>query len=156
MNSTYLYRRFEQRDFASVARVHDAARKLELVAAGLEQAFLPFTVAAERERLFDYDITVAEKDGVIDGFVAYQQDELAWLYVEPSKQGLGIGTRLTEHAIQQAGPKFTVEVLVGNLRARQLYERLGFLLQGTESGRMPGNEDFQVTAWILVLNRGET
>lgn len=155
MKSVHRCRPFAQADYASLARIHDAARKLELVAAGLEKAFLPFSVAAEREQLFDYDIILAEKNDEVEGFVAYESGELAWLYVDPVKQGLGVGTLLTEYAIKHAGPTVTVEVLVGNLRARQLYERLGFVLQGTESGRMPGNEDFQVTAWILALNRGE-
>lgn len=155
MKSNHRCRPFEQADYASLARIHDAARKLELAAAGLDAAFLPFTTAAEREQLFDCDIAVAEKNAEVAGFVAYQSGELAWLYVDPAKQGQGIGTLLTEHAIRQAGPEVTVEVLLGNLRARRLYEHLGFVLQGTESGRMPGNEDFQVTAWILTIGRPE-
>ena len=39
----------------------------ELALAGLEAAFLPLAVAAEREGLFDYQVAVAELDGERQG-----------------------------------------------------------------------------------------
>ena len=50
--------------------------------AGLDGAFLPLSVAAQREGLFDYTILVALKPEVV-GFVAFTPEELAWLYVDP-------------------------------------------------------------------------
>ena len=45
-----------------IEAVHDPARMQELRYAGLEAAFLPLSIAAEREDLFDYNVYVAKKD----------------------------------------------------------------------------------------------
>ena len=52
-------RPYTQADWPWIAAAHDAARKLELHLAGLDDAFLPLAEAAEREGLFDYTILVA-------------------------------------------------------------------------------------------------
>ena len=44
-----------------------------------------------------------------------------------------------------SGAEVTLEVLAGNAPAIALYERLGFRIVHTVSGRMPGNEAFAVT-----------
>lgn len=65
-------------DWEDIQRIHDAGGRNELKLAGLEDAFLPLSVAAERERLFDYPgIFVAEEDGTAVGFAACTEDELA-------------------------------------------------------------------------------
>ncbi len=75
-------RPYTQADWPRIAAVHDAARPMELHLAGLDGAFLPLSVAAQREGLFDYTILVALKPEVV-GFVAFTPEELAWLYVDP-------------------------------------------------------------------------
>lgn len=71
-------------DWEDIQRIHDAGRRNELKLAGLEDAFLPLSVAAEREGLFDHPgIFVAEEDGTAVGFAACTEGELAWLYVDP-------------------------------------------------------------------------
>ena len=47
-------------DWPRIEAVHDAARKIELHQAGLDGAFLPLSIAAQREGLFDYTILVAQ------------------------------------------------------------------------------------------------
>ena len=49
-------RPYTQADWPRIAAVHDAARPMELHLAGLDGAFLPLSVAAQREGLFDYTI----------------------------------------------------------------------------------------------------
>lgn len=66
--------------------IHDQARKQELKAANLEAAFKPLEIAAMGEDLFSYNIYVATIDEKIVAFVAFSDDELAWLYVDPSFQ----------------------------------------------------------------------
>ena len=84
---------------------------MELHLAGLDGAFLPLSVAAQREGLFDYTILVALKPEVV-GFVAFTPEELAWLYVDPACHRQGIGRALARAALAQMGPKpLTVEVL---------------------------------------------
>lgn len=144
-----LIRPYEERDWAAIEAIHDAARVQELALAGLSEAFLPLKIAAEREDLFDYMLDVAEMDGRVVGFMACTEDELAWLYVEPASMRRGVGRALTMHALRRAEGEMELEALVGNVPARRLYEKCGFTLMETVSGRMPGNESFRVHVWCM-------
>ncbi len=138
-------RPYRPEDFPGIERVHDRARRVELRYAGLEDAFLPLRIAAEREDLFAYPgLFVAEFGGEIAGFAACTQEELAWLYVDPAHFRKGVGRALAEHALQRFPGIRHVEVLSGNAPAQALYARLGFVTAATERGRMPGNEAFSV------------
>lgn len=138
-------RPYRPEDFPGIERVHDRARRVELRYAGLEEAFLPLRIAAEREDLFAYPgLFVAELGGEIAGFAACTQEELAWLYVDPAHFRKGVGRALAEHALQRFPGIRRVEVLSGNAPAQALYARLGFVTAATERGRMPGNEAFSV------------
>ena len=138
-------RPYRPEDFPGIERVHDRARRVELRYAGLEDAFLPLRIAAEREDLFAYPgLFVAELGGEIAGFAACTQEELAWLYVDPAHFRKGVGRALAEHPLQRFPGIRHVEVLSGNAPAQALYARLGFVTAATERGRMPGNEAFSV------------
>lgn len=138
-------RPYRPEDFPGIERVHDRARRVELRYAGLEDAFLPLRIAAEREDLFAYPgLFVAELGGEIAGFAACTQEELAWLYVDPAHFRKGVGRALAEQALQRFPGIRRVEVLSGNAPAQALYARLGFVTAATERGRMPGNEAFSV------------
>ena len=140
-----IIRPYRPEDFPGIERVHDSARRIELRYAGLEEAFLPLRIAAEREDLFAYPgLFVAELGGEIAGFAACTQEELAWLYVDPAHFRKGVGRALAEHALQRFPGIRHVEVLSGNAPAKALYARLGFVTAATERGRMPGNEAFSV------------
>lgn len=140
-----IIRPYRPEDFPGIERVHDRARRVELRYAGLEDAFLPLRIAAEREDLFAYPGQfVAELGGEIAGFAACTQEELAWLYVDPAHFRKGVGRALAEHALQRFPGIRRVEVLSGNAPAKALYARLGFVTAATERGRMPGNEAFSV------------
>lgn len=143
-------RPYEPRDWPRLIAIHDAARKTELALAGLDGAFVPLELAAEREGLFDYTVRVACIKETVVGFVAYSDDELAWLYVDPTRTRRGIGKALILYALEHtaARPRLT-EVLTGNEPARRLYEACGFRFVETASGQMPGNESFQVSAHVL-------
>lgn len=143
-------RPYTQADWPWIAAVHDAARKLELHLAGLDDAFLPLAEAAEREGLFDYTILVAA-DTEVMGFVAFTEEELAWLYVNPVHTAKGIGRALAQAALSQMGPgPLSVEVLAGNVPALTLYRSLGFTQEEIVHGHMPGNEAFPVTVHCLT------
>lgn len=143
-------REFRESDKPELERIHDGARKIELRAAGLECAFLPLRIAAEREGLYSYPaLYVAEEDGKTAGFAACTEDELAWLYVDPAHMRKGIGRRLSEYALEKFPNIRRIEVLKGNERAKKLYESLGFAVKETSGGRMPGNERFKVEVYIM-------
>ena len=107
-------RKYEALDWERLQAIHDAARRNELALAGLEAAFLPLAVAAEREGLFDYQVAVAELDGEAAGFAAYSEEELAWLYVDPAMSRRGVGRALGRYALERMGRPAAVEVLRGN------------------------------------------
>ena len=142
-------RPYRPSDFVDLCRVHDAARRCELAHADLADAFLPLSIAAGREGLFDCSVCVAEQDGAVSGFIAYSSSEIAWLYVDPAKQRRGIGSRLIRHALERCEAPVLVEVLAGNTPALQLYQSLGFVIACTRKGVMPGNEAFAVEGVVL-------
>ena len=150
--STAVIRDYCKDDWSRLQAIHDAARKNELRLAGLEEAFLPLSAAAEAEGLFDYTVRVALLDGTAAGFSAFAEGELAWLYVDPALSRRGVGTCLVQDALERLERPVTVEVLAGNEPARLLYERCGFRFIDTVSGRMPGNERFSVSCYILRLD----
>lgn len=137
-------------DYDHISEIHDAARKIELALAALDEAFLPFSIAAEREDFFDYPhIDVAIVDGKIVAFSAYTDEELAWLYVAPKMMRKGIARKLVENALKTEPEIKNIEALCGNEPARKLYESFGFHVQEIVKGVMPGNESFKVEVYSM-------
>ena len=142
-------REYHEADFDRLCQIHDQARKQELKAANLEAAFNPLKIAAIEEDLFSYNIYVATIDEKIVAFVAFSDDELAWLYVDPSFQKQGIGSKLIEFSLTKMKRPTYLEVLTGN-PAKSLYLHKGFKFLKHESGKMPGNETFHVEVDLLI------
>lgn len=143
-------RPYRPSDKGRLGAIHDAARKAELCLAGLEDAFLPFSQAAEREDFFQYPhIEVAVADGQVQGVIAYTDEEIAWLYVAPWMARRGIGRALIRRALESEPGIGAIEVLWGNEPAKKLYESFGFYVREVEEGVMPGNETFHVRVWCM-------
>lgn len=142
-------RPYEQSDFDRLCEIHDAARRDELSYSNLDDAFIPMREAAENEGLFDYTLAVALKADGIVGFVAYCEDELAWLYVDPKFYRQGIARKLTQYVIEATEEPLSLEVLEGNDPAYRFYQKMGFEPVAREGGVMVGNEDFDVTVNVL-------
>ena len=143
-------RSYHEDDWPRISEIHDLARVDELRGANLQEAFLPLEVAAEREDLFDYDILVADKDGFVVGFVAYSQDELTWLYVDPAYYRTGVGGLLVRSALAERPGGLCIEVLQGNEAALDFYKSIGFVESKIVSGWMPGNENYSVIVHCLA------
>lgn len=147
---TITVRTYETSDYEAISQIHDAARKTELSLASLDAAFLPFSIAAQREDFFDYPhIDVAVAGGQVVGFCAYTDEELAWLYVAPKMQRKKVGSALIQNALAVAPTIHEIEVLVGNEPAKLLYETFGFRLEKIICGVMPGNESFPVSVYCM-------
>ena len=112
-------------------------------------AVLPYrTLDAFRERvpLRLAEITVAELDGTVAGFVLVHDDEVEQIYVAAGARGSGIATALLAHGEQVIAESFDVawlSVVAGNARARRFYARSGWTDAGpfdyeayTADGRM--------------------
>ena len=136
-------------DWGRICQIHDAARRDELSSAGLADAFLTMEQTAENEGFHRYDVLVAEVDGAVQGFVAFSDVELSWLYVDPRCYRRGVGSALVEAALLATGVPLSVEVLDGNERALSLYKKAGFAVVAHMRGQMPGNESFAVSVTEL-------
>lgn len=148
-NLTLSMRPYQEKDFERIAQIHDEARKNELALADLSAAFIPLSIAAEKEGLFEYELYVAEYDSDVVGFIAFTRDEIAWLYADVHIPRKGIGKALLRFALENVNDDVTIEVLAGNTPAIALYTSFGFEIAETVSGRMPGNETFPVTVHVM-------
>lgn len=92
-----------------------------------------------RRALSEYLVTVAEEQGQVVGYVAIDlpadeiHGEISMLAVDPAFQSRGIGSQLTEHAVDEVRRAGREMVMVetggdpGHARARATYERHGFV-----------------------------
>jgi ribosomal protein S18 acetylase RimI-like enzyme len=151
-----LIRPYSPTDWERLCIIHDAARLHELEAAGLSEAFLSLEDTADNEGLFDGEVLVAESEGQVHGFVAFTQEELTWLYVDPGKFRQGVGRQLLRHAIEARGGNLATEVLVGNEPALALYLREGFVVLRRADGRLAGNEAYAASGYLLQRSASKT
>lgn len=142
-------RPYRPEDWPRLCAIHDAARRDELAASGLADAFLTLEQTAEGEGLFAGEVVVAEVDGVVQGFAAWSDGELTWLYVSPQAYRTGIGRALLRQAVAANPTAFATEVLVGNDAALALYLAEGFRVQRRVDGRLTGNEAFAASGYVL-------
>ena len=117
------------------------------------EAFLSLEETAEPEGLFSGEVWVALSDGAVAGFGALDGDEVTWLYVDPDRARTEIGRSLLRHLVGRGGNRIEASVLAGNDPAILLYESEGFVIQETKTGRLVGNESFDATGHIMVLQR---
>ena len=142
-------RPYSDADWTAIAGIHDAARLDELRGSAGVQAFRTLAQTAGDEGLFDGRLWVADVDGVVAGFVALDDDEVTWLYVDPRRYRQGVGRALLRHALAAAGPRVEVTVLDGNPAALGLYLSEGFGITETRTGSLVGNEAFTATGHIM-------
>ena len=140
-------------DWTRISEIHDAARLDELAASVGVEAFLTLEQTYEGEGLFDGDVWVAELDGVVAGFLAFSDDEVTWMYVDPSRYRRGVGRALLQHCLERAGDEVELTVLAGNDGAQALYEGAGFVVTATTTGKLAGNEAFAATGHTMVWTR---
>lgn len=142
-------RPYSEGDWEAIAGIHDAARLDELRGSTGVEAFRTLAQTAGSEGLFDGWLWVAEIDGVVAGFVALDDSEVTWLYVDPRRYRQGVGRALLRHALAAAGPRVEVTVLDGNPAALGLYLGEGFRITETRTGSLVGNEAFAATGHIM-------
>ncbi|MEM9451591.1 MAG: GNAT family N-acetyltransferase [Cyanobacteria bacterium P01_E01_bin.6] len=142
-------RPYESADWARLCEIHDAARLDELRFTVGTSAFLTLEQTAESEGLFDDKLVVADVDGVVQGFVAYSDEELTWLYVDPQFYKKGVGRALVRHAVADSAADMELELLEGNAPALKLYLSEGFRVIKRIEGKLEGNEDFAAVGLVL-------
>ena len=126
MASHLSLRPYQDSDRESLCAIHDRARLDELRGSCDLDAFVPLHRAGESEGLWECAITVATIEGCVRGFVATDNDYIAWLYVDPDDYRRGVGRALLRHAVAECGPNAQLTTLVHNAPALRLYESEGF------------------------------
>ena len=132
-----------------LCEIHDAARLNELALTVGVDAFLTLEQTYENEGLFDDKLVVAEFDNKVQGFVAYGDAELTWLYVDPNCVRKGVGRALVRHVAADSSPEMEIELLEGNTPALQLYLSEEFKVIERIEGKLEGNEAFAAVGLIL-------
>ena len=83
-------------------------------------------------------IWLEEKNSLVRGFLALDNSYIDRLYVDPDCQRAGAGTRLLDHAKSIFPDGLHLHTHQQNLRARNFYEKHGFV--ATEFGISPAPE----------------
>ncbi|MEX0301500.1 MAG: N-acetyltransferase family protein [Leisingera sp.] len=78
-------------------------------------------------------VTVAEREGRIQGFLARKEEEVCSLYLAPGARGQGAGRALLD-AAKTAVPRLTLNTFEANIRAQRFYRREGFAETGRDDG----------------------
>ena len=101
-----------QLDWDNICKIHDKARIFELEESAPKEAFIPLRDCYKVEKLFDSTIFVAEQNNETIGFVAFCNQEITWLYVDPKffRKGYGVqssfeGTLLDTTFFPQVTPR---------------------------------------------------
>jgi len=142
-------RPYRSTDWPRLCEIHDTSRLNELhLTVGID-AFLTLEQTVENEGLFDNELVVAEVDNVVQGFMAYSNEELTWLYVHPNCYRKGVGRALVQYAVAHSAPTMEIELLEGNTPALQLYLSEGFKIIKRIEGKLAGNEDFSAVGLVL-------
>ena len=142
-------RPYKSTDWSRLCEIHDASRLDELGLTVGTDAFLTLEQTADNEGLFDDKLFVAEVDNIVQGFVAYSDEELTWLYVDPKFYRKGTGRALVRHAVADSAATLGIEILEGNMPALKLYLSEGFKVIKRVEGRLEGNEDFAAAGLVL-------
>jgi len=124
-------------DWNQICKIHDNARKIELEGSASQDAFIPLKDCYEDEELFDSTIYVGEFSDITIGFVAFDKNEITWLYVDPLYFRKGFGRKLLEFALKNTKKPARVTVLNNNFRAIDLYKSLGFEVVEEKKGKIP-------------------
>lgn len=120
------YRAYDEVDWKAICQIHDRARPDELRGACDPRGFIPIEQDKEVEDLKACWKFVACDDDRVVGFLGVDDMYLAWLYIDPSHYGKGIGRELLRIGIREIGKGAWTIVLDGNHAAMKLYESEGF------------------------------
>ena len=126
-----------QLDWENICRIHDNARLIELEGSASQDAFIPLKDCYKDEELFDSTIFVGVFNNITIGFVAFDENEITWLYVDPLYFQNGFGRKLLEFALKNAKKPARVTVLNNNVRAIRLYKSHGFKVVEEKKGKIP-------------------
>ena len=126
-------RRARPEDAEAIAAIHRLAAFVPPV--HTPEEILSFA----RERLMVENATwVAEADGEVVGYIAFNEEWVVHLFVHPDHQGRGHGPALLDHAMADRRER-QLWTFQENMRARRFYEARGWVAVELTDGQ--GNEE---------------
>lgn len=144
-------RKYNLNDWTRICEIHDLARIDELEGSVDPKAFVALEECFEEEELFNSEIYIAENEKRIVGFIAYEPQEITWLYVDPIHYKKGIASSLIKFALTKCTYPIEIQVLTGNIPALKLYQKFGFKIIETKKGTISTSKDFPAAAYIMQL-----
>ena len=93
-----------------------------------------------RELMPKVTVLVSEEEDTVTGFLGMEDGFILGLFVDPVKQGQGIGRKLLQEAKRKTDV-LTLKAFVKNERAVAFYIREGFTAAGTEVDETTGEEE---------------
>lgn len=93
-----------------------------------------------RELMPKVTVLVSEEEDTVTGFLGMEDGFILGLFVDPIKQGQGIGRKLLQEAKRKTDV-LTLKAFVKNERAVAFYIREGFTAAGTEVDETTGEEE---------------
>ncbi len=84
-----------------------------------------------------------EANGAPAGFIAMIEKEIGGLFVDPSKQGQGLGSKMIDHVVSLKGP-LSVEVFKKNKIGVPFYKRYGFVVIGEGTFDVTGDKTLKM------------
>lgn len=93
-----------------------------------------------RELMPKVTVLVSEEEDTVTGFLGMEDGFILGLFVDPIKQGQGIGRKLLQEAKCKTDV-LTLKAFVKNERAVAFYKREGFTAAGTEVDETTGEEE---------------
>ena len=121
-------RAYRADDWDDICRIYDAAKRLELRAAGVEAGFLALRDDVKSQESFGrFDVLVCEDaEGQPLGFSAFKNEYIGWLFVHPDSHRRGIGRALLHTMLGRIPGEAWLWTLTGNDAAFALYSSEGF------------------------------
>lgn len=91
-------------------------------------------------------VWVCERDGVVAGFYALVDEQLAAIFVAPQWQGQGVGKALMAHAKSQRN-QLQLQVYQRNRKSLGFYLSQGFTVQGERMDEATGQPEYDMR-WV--------
>ncbi|MEH6631422.1 MAG: GNAT family N-acetyltransferase [Halopseudomonas aestusnigri] len=125
ISSNHLIRKYKNTDLDDVLCCWESA--FRLAHTFIEETFIAkVRVDIPAIYLPNTETWVCVKEGKVVGFISLMGNEIAALFVDPKKHGLGIGQTLVNKACELRDEGLTVEVFKLNSLGRKFYSAYGF------------------------------
>jgi ribosomal protein S18 acetylase RimI-like enzyme len=127
-------------DWTAVCEIYNLSKPEELLGVVGTESILPLEADCDMQALFrGSQILVAEVAHRIAGFGGSRGSFITWLFVHPAFRRKGVATALVREMLGRLQQPVTLNVMMSNAPARNLYERIGFKVEREFQGNFQGN-----------------